>query len=323
MLLRAIAFVVGRLPSRGRAAVAWLVAFVFGAVLRHRRSHVEAAMRRAGLPDPKRHAARMYEQLARSVIELLTISSVSRHDRDAWITDRVESPDEALIARAMSQRHPVVILASHTGNWELAAAAAAKKWVADRGLHLVAKPLHSRMFDRFTRRLREELFGLRTIAPAGALRGAARALREGGVVVMPIDQAPDELSGRRNAGPLVTSFLGADALVDRAPATLAWRTRATILVIAATRDPHRVCVIEHIEPPAPNNITAREWIDDTTRRATRALERFVRAHPEGWLWLHRRWKMPRSATGASARRLIHLDAQGPAGGASACRRAPG
>jgi Kdo2-lipid IVA lauroyltransferase/acyltransferase len=267
-------------------------------------------MTRAGLSG----SWKMYRQLGRSIVELLALSSLSESDRVEQI-DQVTSSDAELIDRTFRSPKPVLILASHTGNWELALAAA-KRWAGARKVFVVAKPLHSSMFDRFMRRLREEVFGVQIIEPLGAFHEASRALREGGIVVMPIDQAPE-----RSSSTTTTSFLGADVLVDKAPATLAWRTKATILVVAASRDPHHVHVIDRIESRA-GTMSSREWIDDAMRRATHALDRFVRAHPEGWLWLHRRWKIFKGPSSASAARSIHLDAPDHSAEASACRKAP-
>jgi Kdo2-lipid IVA lauroyltransferase/acyltransferase len=282
-------------------------------------------MARAGLDNPSGRATQMYVQLGRSVVELLALSSFAKDDRERFLEQQVTSPEEELLVGTMRAPGPVLILASHTGNWELAAAAAKKKWIGpyNREVVLVAKALHSRAFDRFMRRLRVDLLGLRTIDPSGgqALRLAARALREGHVVVMPIDQVPESSS-------IVAPFLDANALVDKAPATLAWRTKATILVVGASRDPddpglHRLHVIDHVASRGTTGTTSATWIEETTRTATRALDRFVRAHPEGWLWLHRRWKMPAAPPkAASVERSIRLDGRDLAAEASACRKAP-
>jgi hypothetical protein len=42
------------------------------------------------------------------------------------------------------------------------------------------------------------------------------------------------------------------------------------------------------------------WAAQATREATAALDRFVRAHPASWLWLHRRWRAPLELRGGSA-----------------------
>jgi KDO2-lipid IV(A) lauroyltransferase len=186
-----------------------------------------------------------------------------------------------------------MLFASHTGNWELAAAAAGQL-LARRGKRLVvvAKAMRVGGLDAFVTRLRARL-GFCLIAPNGALSGARRALEAGDVVVMPIDQVPD-----RAAHGMRVRFLHGDALADRAPATLAWRTKATILVVAAQRladGCHRVVLLETIiPPPSRTHSSAIEWVESTTARATASLEAFVRRSPESWLWLHRRWKMPLS-----------------------------
>ena len=134
--------------------------------------------------------------------------------------------------------------------FQLAAAAAARR-LAERGrrLTVVAKAMHARGVDRFLARLREGL-GVHVVHVDGALAATGRALASGDVVVMPIDQVPD----RRSHG-IAVPFLGETALVDRAPATVAWRSRATVLVVAAERrgELHRVRVLGRIEPRRPGH----------------------------------------------------------------------
>lgn len=252
----------------------------------------------------------MYQDLGRGLVELLWCAGACESTRDAAVRevkiDGLRDLEEAL------DRGPVVLLASHTGNWELAAAAAAR-WLRQRGraLHVVAKPMSARGVDEFVARLREG-FGLRTISPRGALAAARRALAVGDVVVMPIDQVPD-----RGSHGTSLPFLGAAALVDRAPATLALRAAATVLVVAAERDAddaHRVHVLATIAPPGPaTSARAGAWIGATTMRATSVLDDFVRSRPHAWLWLHRRWRspVPAPSVGASvARATCRVPADG-------------
>lgn len=239
-------------------------------------------MVRAGLaPAPDA----MYASLGDGVVELLDLSVRDPSPR----IDAVEL-EEALLAE-LAMPGPVVFLASHTGNWELGAAALARH----RRLHIVAKRISSRGFDAFMAQLRTRL-GIHVIPPAGALAAARTALREGGAVALPIDQVPD-----REAHALRVPFLGAEALVDRAPATLAVRAGARMLVVAAEREEgvHRIRLLGALAPEPEE--TARRTIDRTTREATRLLDAFVRARPGGWLWLHRRWRAPRPCPSATTR----------------------
>jgi len=232
----------------------------------------------------------VYRALAKGIVELFAVALAR--------TPRVEVHVDAAAERAIDAalaRGPVVVLASHTGNWELAAAGAAKLFARrGRGFWVVAKRQSVRTVDRFVRGLRRKL-GIGLIDPAGALGTARAALARGDVVALPIDQVPE-----RAAHAVTVPFLGAPALVDRAPATLAFRARATLLVFAAERDAkgrHRVHLLgEH--RPGPT----RSWIVEATFAVTAQLEAFVRAHPTQWLWFHRRWRLvPRRSAGYARR----------------------
>lgn len=293
-LLHVIAFLVARVPRRAAERFGVLLGVLAGSILRIRRAVVEDAIRRAALADDAAAiAGRMYRDLGRGLAELLWLAGGGRARRERAIAEVRIDDDAARAFDEAASEGPVVVFASHTGNWELAAAAAARLLRARRKrLFVVAKPMHARGVDRFLARIRRDA-GVEAIAPRGAFAAARRALAVGDVVVTPIDQVPD-----RTSHAVSLPFLGAPALVDRAPATLAWRARATVLVVAAERADggvHVVHVLDTIHPPAPGEAGARAWIHETTRRATAALDRFVRSAPHGWLWLHRRWRTPRGA----------------------------
>jgi KDO2-lipid IV(A) lauroyltransferase len=275
--LGAIAWGVARAPEMLRAAMAALLAWLAGSVLRIRRAHVEAAMARAGIASPRDEAARMYRALGVGTVEVLALAG------DDAARPRAEL-DAASRARWDDARRGggVVLAASHTGNWEAAACALAR----DGEIVAVAKTQGVGAFDAFARRLRARR-GVAAVAPRGALAHARAAIARGGVAAMMIDQVPDSA---RHA--VRVDFLGAHAYADRAPAALAARTGAPLVVAASRRDAGRV-TIEILDVLAPPKRAGRAWVERATRDATRALERFVLAHPREWLWLHRRWREPR------------------------------
>jgi len=239
-------------------------------------------MHRAGIEHPARHARAMYEGLGRGAFELLWLAGASAERRARAIAS--VPLDEDGLVRAVS-RGPVVLCASHTGNWELAAARAAHVLARHgRRLRVVAKPFSSPGVDAFCTRLRARL-GVDVVRPCGAMAAAVGALRDGDCVAMPIDQVPD-----RAEHSLIAPFLGESAFVDRAPAVVARRACVPMLVVANGR------VLAEI--PAPSSAhEARAAM----RRATTALDAFVRSEPASWLWLHRRWRRPRGANRASNR----------------------
>jgi KDO2-lipid IV(A) lauroyltransferase len=262
-----------RLTRALGAVLGWLA----GSVLRIRRAHVEASMLAAGLSRVRREAGAMYAALGASAIEFLWMAWQGKR---ALEQVRVEERSLALWNEALARGRGVVIAASHTGNWDLAACAMAQRVE----LLVVTKRLHVRWLDRFWQSTRGAL-GVRLAEGRGAMATSREVLRRGGAVAMMIDQVP---GAARHA--IAVEFLGRPALADRAPATLAAATGAPLVVAAARRDEsgrHWLHVLDVVQPPARDS---RAWIPLATRTATVALDRFVRAYPSQWLWLHRRWK---------------------------------
>ena len=237
-------------------------------------------MRFARIDSPSRAAGAMYEALGRSALEFLWLA-----ERGAELSRHV-AIERASVERwraAIAGGRGVVIAASHTGNWDLAASAIAH----EVELLVVTKHLSVASIDGFWQSTRARQ-GVTLTGAEGALARGREVLRRGGAVAMMIDQAP---SSRRHA--VAIDFLGRPALADRAPATLAAAAGSPLVVAAARRTKsgtHLLEVLRVIEPP-PSSL-ARAWIGQATISAAQALEAFVRAHPDQWLWLHRRWKLP-------------------------------
>jgi len=285
--LRLVGVLTALLPWRSLGIPGNAIGWICASVLRIRRRAVETAMRRAAIAEPCTVARAMYKNLGRSLFELFWLSGAGSQDRDRAL-DHVqidEATAHALLHAA--KRGPVILAASHTGNWELVAFAAARMLGrAGRSLVVVAKPLSVHALNVFCMRLRES-FGLRILAPDGALAAARHALLAGEVVAMPIDQVPD----RARHGCEV-SFLGARALADRAPAMLAQATGATLVVVGAERHgaEQRVRILAEIGACTVHGSRRTDRAIQATKQASFALERFCMASPASWLWLHRRWR---------------------------------
>jgi KDO2-lipid IV(A) lauroyltransferase len=266
-------------------------------VVRVRRAHVQASLERAGLCDApaggagSKAAWKVYRELGTSLGELLAVAAGVATPGD-FVT--IDDDVIARIERARV-RGNVVLLCAHLSCWELVAMRAAQAFP----LALVVKPLSVRATESFIRRARARA-GVSAISVNGALTGVARAHARGEVVATVIDQAP----ARREHGDLVP-FLGAPALVDRGPALMAKRARATAFVMVSSRSDARVgprsdarvgprsdagrVRVEIADEISPEEI-ARTDATALGARATAALDAHVRAHPESWLWMHRRWK---------------------------------
>jgi KDO2-lipid IV(A) lauroyltransferase len=112
-----------------------------------------------------------------------------------------------------------------------------------------------------------------------------RALRSGRILGI----LPDQHAA---GGSIIVDFMGRPAATAVGPATLAARTGAPIIPAFCRRRPDGDFEAV-IYPPLPLVNTGDREADvrANTILVNQALEREILAHPEQWLWLHRRWKV--------------------------------
>ncbi len=283
--MRALAAAVACVPFGWLRRLGSALGFLAGSVLRIRRRHVEASLRRAGIARCGAVARGMYASLGAGVFELLWLAGRPPGALSDHFT--IDPACADALRRAAALGRGVVVATAHTGNWDLSACAAAQ-WIADEGssarLHVVTKRLSWRALDRYWQRLRAER-GVRIADADGAAAYVYSALHAGDFTALMTDQVPERVSGIATL-----PFLGAPALHDLGPALLAARSRAPLLVVFGHREPdgrHRLTLALGI---APEELRGRGAILLATGKIAAALEEFVRARPEQWLWLHRRWK---------------------------------
>jgi KDO2-lipid IV(A) lauroyltransferase len=275
-----LAEVVGALPW---SLLPWLggaLGWIAGTALRIRRFHVEDGMRQAGIGAVARQANAMYRSLGTSVFEFLWLAA--RRGREATEHVSIDAESRVLWDRAVAGGRGVVVAASHTGNWDLAACAMARRLE----LLVVTKRLSIKTLDDFWQSTRARR-GVTLAPPDGAMGRARAILRRAGAVAMMIDQVP---ACTRHATHV--DFLGRAAWTERSAAALAARSGAPLVVAACRRHRggrHVLYVLRVLWPPER---ALRAWVDRATAEATLALGDFVRAHPSDWLWLHRRWRTP-------------------------------
>ncbi len=173
-----------------------------------------------------------------------------------------------------------LILTAHLGNWELLAAA---HRLTGYPLAIVVRPLDSAPLNALADRLRRKS-GVELIDKRGALRPALRALADGRMVAILLDQ-----NAARHESVFVP-FFGRAASTSKSLAVLAVRTGTPVVPIFIRREGrrHRVMVHPPLVPPAVND--AERAVVELTMRCTAAIETAVRQVPEQWLWMHNRWR---------------------------------
>lgn len=191
-----------------------------------------------------------------------------------------------------ARRSAAVFVTAHSGNWELfGQAVQAMGFECDA----VMKPLHNPLINAHIVAQRQA-GGVRLIPTSGALKGIVTALRAGRHPVFLADQ-----DARRNG--IFVSFLGHPASTALGPAYFAYKFRVPIYAGFCVRneDPERTLSFVIMPPIEPDCSAAEELeLRRLTEAHVRALEQVVRAYPESYFWLHRRWKTKPKAENLAA-----------------------
>jgi KDO2-lipid IV(A) lauroyltransferase len=200
-------------------------------------------------------------------IPRLTPENIAR-----WVT--VEGTEH------FGRERPGFILSAHLGNWEWMASV-----VKNLGFNVaeVVRPLDAPALNAFVERIRTSR-GVRTIDKTGGGQEMLRLLKEGWIAGVLADQSP-----RESAVPV--TFFGRPCWATAAPAMVALRQKMPIVVVTMTRDATGHYTLR-ISPPVSLERTGdfRADLVASTQRCQDILEQHIRAHPDQWLWLHRRWK---------------------------------
>ena len=146
-------------------------------------------------------------------------------------------------------------------------------------MHVVVRPLDNPLIDRLVER-RRTASGNRLIHKKDYARAILKALAANEAVGILIDQNAAPESG------VFVDFFGIPACAGIGFAKLAARSGAAVIPGFALWSEQEGRYILRFYPPVP--ITGDAALD--TQVLHRTLEAVIRAHPDQWLWIHRRWK---------------------------------
>jgi KDO2-lipid IV(A) lauroyltransferase len=251
------------------------------------RPHRRTALQNLRIAFPGAHESERRSILRRSCRNLgRLLAEVCHLDRlrPELVARYVRIEDREAWERALGQARErgLVILTGHFGNWELLAYS---QGLLGHPVTLVHRPLRNPLVDRAITALRGRA-GTRSIAKKSAARAALRALHRGALLAIPADQNQTRRDG------VFVDFFGMSASTTSGPARLAMLTGAAVIPVFLVRegetDRHRLVVLPEVEmvntgAPHADALT-------NTQRCTKVIEEMVRAHPEQWIWFHKRWR---------------------------------
>ena len=220
----------------------------------------------------------MWDNLGRTTAELPHLPTLSRTcEGPGW-----EIEGEEHIERLKGANTPVIFFSGHFGNWEMILPIAAGLGLTVSGFYRAASNVH---IDAMIQSLRQRALGPGVSMFRKGTEGARAALlhlQRGSSLGLLVDQ-------KMNDG-IAVPFFGRKAMTAPALAQFALRFGFPIVPVRVVRlGPARLRMV--CEPPlivAPTGCRSADTYA-ILLAVNATLERWIRAEPAAWLWLHRRW----------------------------------
>lgn len=175
----------------------------------------------------------------------------------------------------------ILFLTGHMSAWELAPFAQA---LYGYPLHFLVRPIANHRVDALINNYRCRS-GNQPIEKNRAARSILKIMGEGGTIGV----LSDHNTSHEN---VFVNFFGVPAATTSGLARIALRTDAAVvpgfLLWDSEIRKYRLCFQPAVELARTGNEEAD--ILKNTARFTCVIEDYIRAHPDQWLWVHKRWK---------------------------------
>jgi KDO2-lipid IV(A) lauroyltransferase len=215
--------------------------------------------------------------MAKTMLELLKAGWLSEEQ----LREFVQIRGEEHLRQAVERGKGVVVITGHFGNWELLAATVGR---LGYDLAVIARDANDQNTANIINRAREA--AVAEVLPRESVREMLRVLREGKILGI----LPDQHTER---GGIWLPFMGHLACTAPGPATLAQRTGSPIVPAFARRTEDDRLDLYFLPPiEVPDTGDRQQDIRTATRLINDALSAEIMAHPEQWIWMHRRWRQP-------------------------------
>jgi KDO2-lipid IV(A) lauroyltransferase len=289
LAVRIVICVVQALPlsfcQRACSALAWLCCGPLGV----RRELIEDNLRHAfpRLTAAQRQllARQMWEHLFLMVVE---VAHTPRKIHETNWRDYITLVEARRLVGALLDDRPTVLVSGHYGNFELSSYLLGLLGFPS---HSIARPLDNRYLDRFVNRFRASS-GQYIFPKDGSGQAIDALLARGGTLALLADQ---------HAGPkgCWVEFFGRPASTHKAIALFSLGNDAPLVVCFCRRQGRPLHHLLGAQALAdPRHDTELASVPALTHWYTRALEEIIRAAPEQYWWLHRRWRDPKPRTRA-------------------------
>jgi len=217
----------------------------------------------------------MWDHLGRVFAEYPHLGDFQLYDGN----DRVEVVGVENVDQLRDDGIGGVFVAGHIGNWEIAPLS-----VTQRGLTLVNiyRAPNNPWIDRLIKQCREPIGGRHYPKSGHGARNMLAAVKAGEHLGLLVDQ-------KYNEG-IPVPFFGRDAMTAPSPAEFALRFRIPVVMARVERlkgARFRLTLYPPLDLPETGDRDAD--VRAIMVQINNTFEEWIRARPEQWLWLHRRW----------------------------------
>jgi len=218
-----------------------------------------------------------YKSLAITLIEILCMPILSTDDIEKYF----HWENINLLKEKYAEKKGVILLVSHSANWEYATLAISKKIEISFGV--IMKEQRNNFVSDWMVKYRSK-WGNRMILLGISVRNFYKELLDKNIVLLAADQRAPKESQR-------VLFFGRSSTCFSGPASLAIKTGAPIVFALMQREDDLSYTIKFLEV-STENLPEREdeKILELSQRHTNILEEAIRKAPAQWLWMHDRWK---------------------------------
>lgn len=214
----------------------------------------------------------VFRSIARMLVTFAKLPSIRQENLSRWI--RCEGGEH--FEAALRAGRGVLFATAHLGNWELSAFAHA---LFAAPMHVIARPLDNPRIDALVEH-RRGLTGNHLLFKKDFARGILKALAANQAVGILIDQNSSLDEG------VFVDFFGIPACAGAGFAKIAAHSGAAVIPGFALWSEKERRYVLRFNPPLP--VTGD--MERDTQALQCKLEEAIRAYPDQWLWIHRRWK---------------------------------
>lgn len=219
-----------------------------------------------------------FSHFGQMLFEFLSLPQILRDEADL-----LEVENEEALTKAIQAEKGVILLAMHSGNWELISAYAKRS-----GLKMKAATTNfpdPRINELIESQREHGNMEILRRGTSTAIRKLLSCLREKEVLVLAIDQDTNVLS-------TWVPFFGIPAKTPVGAAVFALKTGASVVSYNVIRQPNGTFRMrfETLGNFVRQHPEMEQDVYSVTRKMNLHLEQRIRENPQQWAWFHRRWR---------------------------------